>query len=222
MELSLIIRLNDKLFLRNPEESELGRKILQNSIILIHELGFEAFTFKKLAQKIKTTEAGIYRYFQNKHLLLIYLVDWYWTWQEFRLISLNQNIKNPKLKIKNSISHLSLYTHDDAQSNHINENLLYEIIISEGAKSFLTKNVAQYNKAKLFKPYKDLCARIAGYIIEYNKAYKYPHSMATTIIEQAHSQSFYKINLPSLTNFGKDKDEKRLVAFIEEMVFSTI
>ena len=79
MELYLKITMNEKLFLRNPEETELGKNIIQRSIVLIHEIGFEAFTFKKLAAEIGTTEAGVYRYFENKHLLLIYIVDWYWS-----------------------------------------------------------------------------------------------------------------------------------------------
>ncbi|MGZ5010791.1 MAG: TetR/AcrR family transcriptional regulator, partial [Methylobacter sp.] len=65
--------MNDKLFLRDPEQSELGKKIILHSIQLIHKNGFEAFTFKKLAEAIGTTEAGIYRYFENKHRLLIYI-----------------------------------------------------------------------------------------------------------------------------------------------------
>ena len=75
MELYLKITMNEKLFLRNPEETELGKNIIQQSIVLIHEIGFEAFTFKKLAAEIGTTEAGVYRYFENKHLLLIYIVE---------------------------------------------------------------------------------------------------------------------------------------------------
>ena len=86
MDLYLKITLNDRLFLRNPEETELGKKIIQHAIVLIHQIGFESFTFKKLAFEIGTTEAGIYRYFENKHLLLIYIVDWYWAWQEYRLL----------------------------------------------------------------------------------------------------------------------------------------
>ena len=95
MELSIKIKMNEKLFLRNPEETELGRNIIEHSIILIHKIGFEVFTFKKLAKEISTTEAGIYRYFENKHRLLLYIVDWYWSWQEYRLIFQTNNIKNP-------------------------------------------------------------------------------------------------------------------------------
>ena len=172
MELSLKIKMNEKLFLRNPEETELGRKIIQHSITLIHKIGFEAFTFKKLAEEITTTEAGIYRYFENKHRLLIYIVDWYWNWQEYCLIFHSINIKNPETKIKKAIQLLSVHVEDDMTTDHINEKLLYEIVMCEGAKSFLTKHVTEDNKAKLFKPFKDLCARIAGFIKEYNPKYK--------------------------------------------------
>lgn len=219
MELSLKIKMNEKLFLRNPEETELGRKIIQHGIVLIHKIGFEAFTFKKLAENITTTESGIYRYFENKHRLLIYIVDWYWSWQEYRIIYHVYNVKNPEIKIKKTIQLLSAYVKDDMTTDYINEKLLYEIVMCEGAKSFLTKHVTEDNKAKLFKPYKDLCARIAGFIKEYNPKYKYPNTLASTIIEMAHSQKFYMQNLPSLTDFGGEKDEKKLVAFLEELVF---
>jgi AcrR family transcriptional regulator len=82
--------MNEKLFVRNPEQTELGRKIIEFSIRLIHENGFEAFTFKKLAEVIGSTEAGIYRYFENKHRILIYLTAWYWSWLEFR-VTFHQN-----------------------------------------------------------------------------------------------------------------------------------
>ena len=82
MEVQLKFRMNEQLFLRNPEESDLGRRIVSASIKMIGELGFEAFTFKKLATQIETTEASVYRYFENKHRLLVYLVTWYWSWLE--------------------------------------------------------------------------------------------------------------------------------------------
>lgn len=221
MELSINIIMNDKLFVRNPEETELGKKIVKYSVILIHKIGFEAFTFKKLAKEIDTTEAGVYRYFENKHRLLIYIVDWYWCWQEYNLIYQTNNIKNPEKKIKKAIQLLS-YTENNVVTTYFNEKLLNEIVMSEGSKSFLTKHVTQDNKQKLFKPYKDLCSRIAGYIKEYNPNYKYPHSLATAIIEMSHSQKYYMQHLPSLTDFGNNKDEKKLVSFLEDLIFMNI
>jgi len=72
MELHFQVRMNPKLYLRDPEQSELGRNIIRNSIELIHEMGFEDFTFKKLSQQVGTTEASIYRYFVNKTRLFGY------------------------------------------------------------------------------------------------------------------------------------------------------
>ena len=73
MKLELQVKMNPSLFLRDPEQSELGKNIIKHSIHLIHDNGFEAFTFKKLAESIGTTEAGVYRYFENKHKLLVYI-----------------------------------------------------------------------------------------------------------------------------------------------------
>ena len=222
MDLYLKIKMNEKLFLRNPEETDLGKNIIQHSIILIHEIGFEAFTFKKLAVEIGTTEAGIYRYFENKLLLLIYIVDWYWSWQEYRLLYQINNIKKPETKLKKAITLISTPVIDDVSTPYINETLLYEIVMSEGAKSYLTRHITEYNEAKLFKPYKDFCTTVADIIKECNPKYKFPHSLASTVIEMAHSQNFYMKNLPSLTDFGNSNDATKISSFLEDMVFSTI
>ena len=77
------IKIDEKVFSKDPLSSELGKNIIFHSIGLIDELGFEAFTFKKLAEKIQCTEASIYRYFENKHKLLTYHLTWYWLWLEY-------------------------------------------------------------------------------------------------------------------------------------------
>ncbi len=76
MKPQLQIKMNEALFIRNPESTELGRNILKHSILLIDKRGFEGFTFKKLAAQTGSTEAGVYRYFENKHKLLVYLTAW--------------------------------------------------------------------------------------------------------------------------------------------------
>ncbi|MDZ4756711.1 MAG: TetR/AcrR family transcriptional regulator [Bacteroidota bacterium] len=222
MDVYLNIELNEKLFLRNPIETELGKKIIKHSIFLIHKIGFDAFTFKKLALEIGTTEAGVYRYFENKHLLLLYIVDWYWSWQEYRLILKINNVVKPETKLKKVIQLLCTPITDDISTPYINENLLYEIVMSEGAKTYLTKLVSAYNKEKLFKPYKDFCVRISEIILENNRQYKFPRSLASTIIEMSHSQNYYVKNLPSLSDLKKGKEENVVHKFIESLVFSSI
>lgn len=216
------IKMNEKLFLRDPEQSELGKKIISHSIRLIHENGFEAFTFKKLAEDIGTTEAGIYRYFENKHRLLIYITAWYWSWLEYRVTVHTNNITNPVTKLKRVIKLLATAVEDDIKTSHVEESVLHQIIIAEGSKAYLTKKVSEDNKDHLFKPYKDLCRKIADIILECNSRYKYPRSLASTIIEMAHFQVFFMYNLPSLTDFGSDKKEERVVSFLEELALNCI
>ena len=97
------------------------------------------------------------------------------------------NIKSPETKIKKAIQLLASKVEDDVATSYINEKLVYDIVMYEGAKAYLTKQVAEDNKLKLFKPYKDLCARIADFIKDYNPKYKYPRSLSSTMIEMAHS-----------------------------------
>lgn len=222
MELALQIRMNDKLYLRNPELSELGRNIIRYSVNMIHDKGFEDFTFKKLATEIGTTEASIYRYFENKHRLLIYIVAWYWSYLEYRVIFHTQNIDNPEIKLRRIIDLLAGPVNDDLRTDYIDESLLYEIVVWEGSKSYLTKHVSKDNKNRLFKPYKDLCARISTIISECNPKYKFPRSLSSTLLEMSHYQRFFMDNLPALTDFGEEKSEDKLRTFLQQLVFDSI
>ena len=220
MKLQVQIKMNEALFLRNPENSELGKKILEHSVKLIHKAGFEAFTFKKLAEDIGTTEASVYRYFENKHKLLVYLTAWYWGWLEFQISFQTNNIEDPEIKLKGIIKLLATEVEDNDLTSYINESLLHKIIISEGSKAYLTKQVEEDNKQQFFKPYKDLCAVIGDVILECNPQYRYPKSRASTIIEMAHFQNFFMKNLPSLTDFSSTREESEILAFLNDLVFA--
>lgn len=221
-KLQLQIKMNSALFLRNPESSELGKNIIMHSIQLIHKNGFEAFTFKKLAEDIGTTEAGIYRYFSNKHRLLMYLVNWYWSWLEYQLMFAINNLTDPELKLRRIIHLLVSEDTKDLGNDLMNRKKLYEIVNVEGVKSYLTKKVYEDNKAKFFKPYKDLCARIAEIIKEVNPRYRYPRSLSSTLLEMAHFQKFFMQHLPALTDFGGKHDSKNVASFLENMLMSCL
>jgi AcrR family transcriptional regulator len=223
MELDVRIKMNEKLFLRNPEESVLGKKIVKNGLLLINKIGFEEFTFKKLALEISTTEASIYRYFENKHRLLVYLINWYWSHLEYKVIFNINNINNTQIKLKTIIKLLVEEPSNKAlNTDFISENEAYKLVMWEGSKTYLTRNVSKDNKDRLFKPYKDLCARISSIIKEHNAKYKFPHSMASTLLELAHSQKFFMQNLPSLTDFSKDQNDKKIILFLESLLFNSI
>ena len=222
MELTVHIKMNEDLFLRNPEQTELGKNIIKHGIQLIQKHGFETFTFKKLAEDIGTTEAGIYRYFENKHRLLLYIIAWYWGWIEYQIAFQTNNIEDPVVKLKRVIKILASNVDDDTSTSYVNENLLHQIVICEGTKVYLTKQVGENNKHQFFKPYKELCAVIGGIISECSSKYNYPKSLATTIIEMAHLQNFFMNNLPSLTDFGAKKEVSEIIKFLESLVFSSL
>lgn len=221
MEIQLRIRMNEKIYLRNPEESALGKNIVRNGLLLINKIGFEEFTFKKLAKEINTTEASIYRYFENKHRLLLYIINWYWSILEYKVVYNLHNITNPEVKLKRIVELLAI-PEEDNTNDFISEREAYKLVMWEGSKTYLTRNVASDNNDKLFKPYKDICGRFSAIISEYNPDYKYPYSLASTILEMSHMQKFFMSNLPSLTDFGNEKNDKKLIDFLEQLLFDSL
>lgn len=222
MDVRVQIQMNPALYLRNPESSELGRRIITAGIRLITELGLEDFTFKKLATDIGTTEASVYRYFENKHRLLTYITAWFWTWMEYQVVFHTNNLRTAREKIEAVISLLTLQSTESMPLPGIDKKLLHGIAIAEGDKAFLTHHVTADNQAQIFKPYKDLCHRIAEIFLEYKKGYPFPHSLASTLVETVHHQSYFKDHLPRLTDFGGQPDMKPVMAFLEHLVFTSL
>lgn len=222
MNLSVSIQLNKKLFYRDPESSVLGKKIINNAIVLLTELGVEEFTFKKLAIKTGTTEASVYRYFENKHKLLIYLISWYWSWMEYLIHFETNNITNTETKLKTIIRICCEEPNYSIGTDYINKKALRNLLIQEGSKTYLHKNVLVDNKEQLYKPYKDLCSCIAEVIKAHNPKYKYPRSLSSSLLEMSHYQIYFMNNLPSLTDFGKEKTPTNAIKFLEHFVFSCL
>lgn len=200
------IRVNHRIYLKDPESSELGRKVVESGIDLIDEIGFEAFTFKKLAASIGSTEASVYRYFENKHRLLVYLTCWYWRWLDYRLVLATTNIDSAEERLTRAIKVLVDVVVEDTDFSHINEVKLNRIIISESSKVYLNKLVDEENQEGFFLAFKGLVQRVSDIITEVNPGYKYPHMLVSTIIEGAHHQRFFAEHLPRLTDQVKGED----------------
>ncbi len=214
------VKVNDKLFLKNPESSDLGKAIVAVGLDMIHEVGFEQFTFKKLADKINSTESTLYRYFENKHKLLLYLLNWYWCWLEYKLVFSTANIHSAGERLKIAIATVLLPEQKRVLPLGIDAEKLYEVVISESPKAYLTKEVDQENKEGFFAVYKRLCKRIADIVHEINPNYRYANSLVSTAIEGAHLQHYFRSHLPSLTNF-QDSAEA-IVDFYTQMVTASI
>ena len=193
---NLKIAINDKIYVKDPESSNLGRRIIEHSILMIDEIGFESFTFKKLGARIDSNESSIYRYFENKHKLLVYLTSWYWGWLEYQLVFATNSITDTNEKLKVAIAIVSKTIVEDNAFSHVNEVLLNNIVINESSKSFLTKEVDQENKEGYFIIYKRMVNRLEEMIRDVAPSYKYPSSLASTILESTLYQHFLKDHFP--------------------------
>ena len=223
MNATVNINLNHKSYLRNPEQTVLGQKIVAESIRLIDQMGFEEFTFKKLAVEIGSTEASIYRYFENKNKLLVYLVSWYWVLLDYQISFQINNIEDPAKRLRLIIRILAEAQLDNLQTTYIDEAALHRIVIADAAKAYLTKGVDEDNKENLFREYKTLCKKIAGILLELAPDYPYPHSLISTVIEATHHQTFFAQHLPSLTDIKPDVDTTWKIAdFLEQLVFASV
>jgi AcrR family transcriptional regulator len=202
--LSLKIQVNDKIYVKDPETSSLGRKIIQESILLMDEIGFENFTFKKLGERIGSNESSIYRYFESKHKLLVYLSSWYWSWIEYRLVFITNNIESPIEKLNKAIMVVTQKIEDDSQTEHINESILNKIIITEFTKTMMTKEIDTENKEGFFLIYKRVINRLVAMIEVVNPHYAYSKSLASSIVEGALHQHFLKNHLKTITNCNEN------------------
>jgi AcrR family transcriptional regulator len=222
MDFQIKFKVNENIFIKDPDNSEIGRQIVKSAIDLIYDLGFEAFTFKKLAIEINSTEATIYRYFENKHRILLYILNWYWSFLEYLVMFQLQNLTDSKSKLE-SIVHL--LTHELPESSGIldyNKKYLNQIVITESSKVYLVKDVSEINKNQVFKPYKELCGTIAKVITEYDSKYKFPHSLSSTLIESAHDQQYFSIYLPKLTNATNENRKDFTALFLSDLLFKVL
>ena len=213
------IAVHNKIYIKDPESSDLGKRIIGNSILLINEIGFDNFTFKKLGAKIGSNESSIYRYFESKHKLLLYLTSWYWAWIEYQLVFATSNVPSPKEKLLKAIEVVTRTIKEDNNYSHINEVILNQIIINEYSKSYLTKEVDSENKEGYFVVYKRLISRLRDMILEINPDYKYAASISSTIVEGALHQHFLKDHFTSITDCNETITPTK---FFQDLTFKAI
>jgi AcrR family transcriptional regulator len=223
---NLTFKLNEKLYVRDPQTTDLGQKIVSKGIEMIDTLGFEQFTFKKLAAQVNSTEPSIYRYFENKHRLLHYLTAWYWSWMDYRLDMATSSLKSPEDKLRAAIQVITEEKKPDPSFHHVNEEALHRIVVNELEKTYLTKWVDDDNQAGLFGGFKALTKKISGFIREIAPNYEFPNSLVSTILLASNEQLFFVEHLPTLSNLDRAissvKRHEQLRSFVESLVFGAI
>ena len=222
MDYSLSFKVNEKIYVRDPEGTEMGKQIVKHAIDQIYSLGFEQFTFKKLAAEMGTTEATIYRYFENKHRLLLYILNWYWSYLEYLVVFQLQPLGSPREKLSQMVKLLTHALPETAGQSLYNKQYLHQIVIAESSKAYLVKEVKKINQDEVFKPYKDLCSRISELIQAFNPQYPFPHSLSSTIIETSHAQQFFSVYLPKLTDAGNEDKESFVERYLLDLLFKVL
>ena len=197
---NLKFQISPVLFVKDPETSALGMKIIEESIVLIDEIGFENFTFKKLGERIGSNESSIYRYFENKNKLLMYLSSWYWSWIEYKIVFATANVENAYERLKKAIIIVTEKIEDDQETTHINETILNRIIIVEFTKSLHSYTVDEDNKQGFFAIYKRIILRIVSMVEEVRPDYVFAKSLVSTIVEGALHQHYLKDHMKSITS----------------------
>jgi AcrR family transcriptional regulator len=212
---------NSGLYMKDPTGSDTGRRIVAEGTALMEQIGFEAFTFKKLATAMGSTEATVYRYFENKHRLLLYLVNGYWAGVELRMMAGFASAHSPDAKLKTALALLCSEAPAGEPFSGVDGTVLHRLVAAEARKVWLTKEVDEENREGFFHGYKRLCGHIADLISAVAPDYPFPQSLAATVVEASQAQPSFARHLPRLSNLPETGFEDPLIEFLSGLVFRT-
>ncbi len=200
LTLPLKITVDEHLFIKDPADTAVGGKLLHCALELIGEDGFENFTFRRLANEAGTTEATVYRYFENKQMLFSYLVAWYWNSLHLQVLIRTRSIRNAEKKIDEIIRLLIQPVAIPGDLYSGREQKLFRIVVHESPRifAFKTDSTAEVGKARLHA-YQRFINVFAAAIQEFRPAYPYPNMLAVAAAESAHLQLLIAEATPELT-----------------------
>jgi len=199
VRIRITIKVNPKTFLRDPAETELGRKIIKHGIELLSETGFQCFNFKQLAKAMDSTEASVYRYFENKHFLLVYLTSWYWDYLDYLIMINTRNITDPKDRLRLAVKTMVEGSTEASPVDYINQKKLHKIVVEQSTKVFHNRKVEDNDKCGLFKNFTNLNNNIAALISACNADFKYPRALATNVLKLAIDHTYYAEHMCAIT-----------------------
>ena len=219
--LHMDVQVRERVYTKDPSSTELGHRIIGTGLQLIDKLGFEAFTMAKLAKSLGTAEASVYRYFANKHRLLVYLVDWYWAWREIKLAFDTANIANKRERLERGLRSVTGPITERGRHEYVDLQALYRIAMNESAKAWFTKDVEPGDKDGHFGSFVRLSHRLRDLILEAKPGHPHAHDLAALVLEGTGSLRFFHEQLPAL--FGKQAKGKDSVGeLLIHLVFASI
>lgn len=213
MSVHIDIDISKNLSIKDPFSSDLGKKIVLNGLSLINHYGFEDFNFKKLAVACSTTEASVYRYFNNKVQLLAFLTAYYWNWTEYLTELYCQTAKSPKSKLNALINIICNHEINPESINGIQYSDLHQLINSEWQKLIYNKETKMIPANAAFEDYKRYKKMVSVILTDLNKNIKEPQAIITTLIIAANTQLFFSKKFQSLSSINQPTKAK-IVQFI--------
>jgi AcrR family transcriptional regulator len=201
------VDVSSSLYLKDPFSSELGISIVREGSLMIQELGLEQFTFKKLAAKIGSAEAAVYRYFENKHKFLLYLNAWYWAWLEHNYVFVTANLIDPEERLSLAIR-LMVEGPIYRQNDHLDPDLLRYIVVNESLKGYMTKEVDSEHESGIFSQVYKFSDRVTSLIREINPGYLYPKTLVSTLMESTLMQSFNSQHMPGMIDAKPESGDR--------------
>lgn len=216
------LEVDARLYVKDPTSSELGERIVEHGILMMDEMGLEDFTFRKLAQRIGTTEASVYRYFGSKHKLLLYLTSWYWNWVEYRLRLATENIPSPDERLRLALQELTRPIVKDESTPRIDEAALYRVVVTESAKAYMHATAQAEGKEGYYRAYQRFVNSVAQLIRDINPEYPHPIALVSTVLESGHMQKYFTEHLPFLTDLRPEESHRETTTFLTNLVFKAI
>jgi len=200
------ISVSPNTYLRNPEDTDLGKNIIRYGIQILSDKGFQCFNFKCLAKEMGSTEASVYRYFENKYMLLVYLTSWYWEYLDLQIMLNTRNIEDPVRKLRLMISTIVQGIDSDFEHEYFDLRKLHNIVVEQSPRVIHSKKVEACEKAGMFSNFKNLNSNIAAIILECDPDFKYPSALATNILKMSMDHKYYAEHICSITEITNCKE----------------
>ena len=188
------------LFVKDPLSSVLGQKLLKESARMLGEDGFDAFTLKKLAQNLQTTESSVYRYFDNKHRLLVYQINLYWGWlnQQVDLKCCQAGLSG-KEALEKAFEIMCFPEAHSWPSDGVSFECMHKILTHQSVKAYFSEHVDHENQDGAHRALKSLVKLMSEWLYEEAPDFEFPKSLISTLLASVMIQPFYAEHLPSLT-----------------------
>jgi AcrR family transcriptional regulator len=188
------------LYNKDPQSSTLGQNLLKESAKILAEEGFDTFTLKKLAQNLQTTESSVYRYFDNKHRLLVYHVNFYWNWLteqvDIQCCQRTLHGKDAVCKVFEIMCFPERFAWPSAQ---IDFECMHKILTHQSVKAYFSQHVDLENREGAHIALKILVSQMGLWLSQDLREFEFPKTLITTLLNAVMMQPFYAEHLPSLT-----------------------